>query len=162
MSQEAPISKTRRKREMLALQKLGVELVGLGDQQLAALDLPDALRDAVLQARRITRFEARRRQLQYIGKLMRGVDPEPIRAMLDERRASAHRKTAVLRRIEAWRERLLTDPDGLAKLLTEQPGAEASRLRALIESARGERADARPPHSYRELFQALRTLLEKE
>ena len=75
MTEETP-SKTRRKREMLALQELGVELVGLDDEQLAALNLPDALRDAVVQARRITRFEARRRQLQYIGKLMRGVDPD--------------------------------------------------------------------------------------
>jgi ribosome-associated protein len=161
MTEETP-SKTRRKREMLVLQELGVELVGLDDEQLAALNLPDALRDAVVQARRITRFEARRRQLQYIGKLMRGVDPEPIRAMLDERRARAHRQGAVLRHIEAWRERLLTDREGLAGLLAEHPGANVSRLRTLIEAARRERAEARPPHSYRELFQALRDLLEKQ
>jgi ribosome-associated protein len=160
MSQEAPISKTRRKREMLALQELGVELAGLGDEQLAALDLPDVLRDAVVQARRITRFEARRRHFQYIGKLMRNVDPEPIRAMLDERRARAHGQDAALRRVEAWRERLLTDRDGLAKLLAEHPDADASRLRALIDSARRERAEAQPPHSSRELFRALRSLLE--
>jgi ribosome-associated protein len=159
MSQQAPISKTRRKTEMLELQELGVELVGLDDEQLAALDLPDALRDAVVQARSITRFEPRRRQLQYIGKLMRRVDPAPIRAMLDERRARAGGQNAVLRRVEAWRERLLTDRDGLAELLAEQPDANVSRLRALIESARTERAEARPPHSYRALFQALRDLL---
>lgn len=162
MSQEAPISKTRRKTEMLELQELGVELVGLDDEQLAALDLPEALRDAVVQARSITRFEARRRQLQYIGKLMRRVDPAPIRAMLDARRARAGGQTAALRRIEAWRERLLTDRDGLAQLLAEQPDANVSRLRTLIGSARRERAEERPPRSSRELFRALRSLLEKE
>jgi len=158
MPEETP-SKSQRKRDMLALQELGVELVELGDEQLAALDLPDALRDAVVQARRITRFEARRRQLQYIGKLMRSVDPGPIRAMLDERRARAHRQSALLRHVEAWRERLLDDQDGLTKLLAEQPGANVSRLRALIDSARRERAEARSPHSSRELFRVLRSLL---
>jgi len=160
MTEETP-SKTRRKREMLALQELGVELVELPDEQLAALDLPDALRDAVAQARSITRFEARRRQLQYIGKLMRGVNPEPIRAMLDERRARAHRQTASLQRVEAWRKRLLDDRDGLARLLAERPDANMSRLRALIEAARKERAENSPPRSSRELFRALRSLLEK-
>ncbi|MDH3288257.1 MAG: DUF615 domain-containing protein [Betaproteobacteria bacterium] len=161
MSQQAPISKTRRKTQMLELQELGVELVGLDDEQLAALDLPDALRDAVVQARRITRFEAKRRQLQYIGKLMRRVDPAPIRAVLDARRARAGGQTVMLRRVETWRERLLTDQDGLAQLLAEQPDANVSRLRALIESARSERVEARPPHSYRALFQALRALLDE-
>ena len=160
MTEETP-SKTRRKREMLALQELGVELVELPDEQLAALDLPDALRDAVAQARSITRFEARRRQLQYIGKLMRGVNPEPIRAMLDERRARAHQQTASLQRVEAWRKRLLDDRDGLARLLAERPDANMSRLRALIEAARKERAENSPPRSSRELFRALRSLLEK-
>ncbi len=157
---EQPTSKTRRKKEMLALQELGVELVGLADEQLAALDLPEALRDAVTEARRITGFEARRRQLQYIGKLMRGVDPAPIRAVLDEQRDRARRQSAALRRAEAWRERLLNDPDALSELLLERPGANHARLCALIESARKERANAQPPRGSRELFRVLRSLLE--
>lgn len=160
MTEEIP-SKTRRKKEMLELQELGVGLLGLADEQLDALDLPDALRDAVIEARRITQFEARRRQLQYIGKLMRRVDPAPIRAMLDEHGMRARRQSAALRRVESWRERLLNDPDSVAQLAAERPGADASRLRALIEAARTERAEGRPPHSSRELFRTLRSLLEK-
>jgi ribosome-associated protein len=158
MAEQSP-SKTRRKQEMLELQELGVELVALDDGALDALELPDALRDAVVQARSITRFEARRRQLQYIGKLMRRVDPGPIRAVLDEQRARARAETAVFRRAESWRERLLNDPDSLAHFLAEHPSADASRLRALIDSARRERSEAGPPHSYKELFRALRELL---
>ena len=83
MSQEAPISKTQRKKAVHLLQALGEELVELNDGELAAIELPEALRDAVIAARRITKFEAKRRQLQYIGKLMRRVEVEPIRAALD-------------------------------------------------------------------------------
>ena len=81
-------SKTQRKRAVHELQDLGAELVELKDDQLAAIDLPEALRDAVMEARRITRFGAKRRQLQYIGKIMRRIDAEPIRAALAELRAA--------------------------------------------------------------------------
>lgn len=158
MAEPTP-SKTRRKQEMHELQELGTELVALDERALDALELPDALREAVLEARRIKHFEARRRQLQYIGKLMRRVDPGPIRAVLDERRARARAETAVFRRAEAWRERLLHDPDSLAQLIAEQPSADQSRLRTLVESARRERVEARTPHSQKELFRALRELL---
>jgi ribosome-associated protein len=158
MAEQDP-SKTRRKQEMHELQELGVELIALNDEALDALELPEALRQAVNEARRITRHEARRRQLQYIGKLMRHVDPGPIRAVLDERRARARAETAVFRRAESWRERLLDDPDSLAHLLAEHPSADASRLQALVESARRERSEAGAPHSYKELFRTLRELL---
>lgn len=159
MAEESP-SKTRRKQQMLELQELGVELVSLDDDMLNALDLPDALRNALTAARGITKHEARRRQLQYIGKLMRQVDPEPIRELLAERRARARGQTAVFRRAEAWRERLLNDPDSLAHLLAQAPEADASRLQSLVESARRERSEERPAHNYRELFRTLRALLE--
>jgi len=81
------VSKTQRKKEVRALQELGESLVELDDDQLVAIDLPEILRDAVMEARRITRFGARRRQLQYIGKLMRHVDATPIRAALAALRA---------------------------------------------------------------------------
>jgi ribosome-associated protein len=87
MADETPISKTQRKKQVHELRDLGVELVELSDEQLAAIALPEALRDAVMEARRITRFGAKRRQLQYIGKLMRQVDPGPIRATLAALRA---------------------------------------------------------------------------
>ncbi len=162
MSHETPISRTQRKMQVLALQDLGVELVALNEEQLATIELPEALRDAVRETRRITRFEARRRQIQYIGKLMRGVDPEPIRAALDAWRAQSRSHTALLKRTEQWRERLLAEPGALAELLTRYPHADAQRLRVLIRNTLREREAGKPPRSFRALFQALRALLEEK
>lgn len=154
-------SKTRRKKDVHALQDLGTELVALSEERLATIELPERLRDAVAEARRITGFEARRRQLQYIGKLMRGVDPAPIRATLDIWRAQASGHTAIHKRIEAWRERLLGDPDCMTELLTRFPRANGGHLRALTRDALRERAAGQPPRAYRQLYQALRALLDK-
>jgi ribosome-associated protein len=162
MSQEAPISKTQRKKAVHMLQALGEELVELNDDQLTAIELPEALRDAVMAARRITKFEAKRRQLQYIGKLMRKVDPEPIRAALDAVLARSRRQIAAHKRVEAWRERLLAGPGAVNEVLAEYPGADAQRLRALVRGALRERDAGSPPRSYRELYQALRALLARD
>ena len=160
MNRKAPISKTERKQAVHMLQALGEELVELNDDSLAAIELPERLRDAVMEARRITKFEAKRRQLQYIGKLMRGVEAEPIRAALDAAGARSRAEATAHKRIEAWRERLLAGPGAVTELLVEYPRADARRLRALIRDALRERDAGRPPHSYRELYQALRTLIE--
>jgi ribosome-associated protein len=153
-------SKTQRKKEVHALQDLGGELVALNDERLATIELPERLRNAIMEARRIKTFEARRRQMQYIGKLMRSVDPGPIRAALDVWQARSRRETAGLKRIEAWRERLLNDPGALAALLAEYPRADAQQLSALIRNALRERASGKPPRSFRALYQALRALLD--
>lgn len=151
-------SKTRRKKEVHALQDLGAELVELSEEQLAAIELPETLRDAVMDARSITQFEARRRQLQYIGKIMRRVDPGPIRAALGALRTLSRRHAAVHRRAEAWRERLLSDPDAIATLLAEHPGADARQLRVLVRDALREREANLPPRAFRELYRALHAL----
>jgi len=156
---EEPVSKTQRKKQVQALQDLGVELVALSDERLAAIELPEQLLDAVMEARRITRFEARRRQLQYIGKLMRKVDAEPIRAALDAWRMQTRAHAAALKRVEQWRERLLAESAALAELLARYPHADAQRLQTLIRNALRERQANQPPRSYRELFQALRKIL---
>ncbi len=161
MSDEAPISKTQRKKAVHLLQALGEELIELNDDQLTAIELPEALREAVMAARRITKFEARRRQLQYIGKLMRRVEVEPIRAALDAMLARSRRQIAAHKRIEAWRERLLAGPGALDELLAEYPGADAQRLRTLVSGALRERDAGSPPRSYREIYHALRALIEK-
>jgi ribosome-associated protein len=161
MSDGAPISKTQRKKAVHLLQALGEELVELSDDQLAAIELPEALRDAVMAARRITKFEARRRQLQYIGKLMRRVEVEPIRAALDAMLAGSRRQIAAHKRIEAWRERLLAGPGALDELLAEFPGADAQWLHTLVRGALRERDAGNPPRNYRELYQALRALIAK-
>jgi ribosome-associated protein len=161
MSDGTPISKTQRKKAVHLLQVLGEELVELNDDQLTAIAMPEALRDAVMAARRITKFEARRRQLQYIGKLMRRVEVEPIRAALDAVLAGSRRQIAAHKRVEAWRERLLAGPGALDELLAEYPGADGQRLHALVRGALRERDAGSPPRSYRELYHALRALLAR-
>jgi ribosome-associated protein len=157
-----PVSKSELKRRMHELQRLGVALVELRDEQLAAIALPERLREAVIEARRIASFEARRRQLQYIGRLMREVDAEPIRAALAALRGAARLRSSVHARAEAWRERLIAEPAALAQLLASHPDADARRLRSLARGARRERESGAPPRSFRELFRALRELFEKD
>src|SRR5688500_4832854 len=106
MGADTPISKTQRKKDSSALQELGAELVALSDERLFALELPEFLYDAVIAARAISSHEARRRQLQYIGKLMRKVNAEPIRARLEAWKAPSRVEAAQFKKAEAWRERL--------------------------------------------------------
>lgn len=162
MSDDNRPSKTQRKKQVRALQDLGAALVELSDEQLAAIELPETLRDAVMEARSITQFEARRRQLQYIGKIMRRVDPVPIRAALDAYRAPSRSHALLHKRIKAWRERLLDDPNALGTLLAEYPRADAQKLESLVASALREREANRPPRAFREIYQALHALLTKD
>ena len=153
------ISKTRRKQAMHALQDLGEALVALGDKRLAALDLPDPLREAVQEAKRLKGFEARRRQLQYIGRLMREVDPVPIQARISAWEGNSRLHAAWLHDLEHWRERLLSDVEALAELARTSPGADLQHLRNLVRNAQAESAAGKPPRSYRALFQALKSLM---
>lgn len=154
-------SKTRRKQQMTALQTLGTRLVALNAGQLAALPLTDGLREAILAAQRITAHEARRRQLQYIGKLMRQVEPEPIAAALDDLSGESRAAVALMHRCEQWRDRLLADDAALTALLDACPHADPQPLRALIRAARREHDAGQPPKQaralYRWLHQTLRT-----
>jgi ribosome-associated protein len=159
MTGEVSQSRTQRKREMTALQDLGAELVLLNAAQLQEMALPESLHEAVIAAQRMTRFEARRRQLQYIGKLMRQVDPVPIRAHLERWRASSHEHTAQLHRVERWRERLLADEAALSELAREHPHADLQQLRALVRNSKREQERNLPPRSYRALFKLLRETL---
>jgi len=157
-AEEKP-SKTQRKRAMHELQELGERLIALNPEQLAAITLPENLHDAVEQARRITRHEARRRQLQYIGRLMRAVDPEPIREKLRAWDGVSTEETARVHRIERWREKLLEDDAAVGALAQAHPGIDTQRLRALARNAREERKAGRPPRACRELFRALRDII---
>ena len=159
MQDEEKPSKTQRKRAMHELQALGERLVELNAEQLASVALPEALREALEQARHITRHEARRRQLQYVGRLMRQVDPEPIREKLNTWDGVSVEETARLHRIERWRDKLLEDNDAVASLAEAHPGIDTRRLRALVRRAREERATGRPPRSTRELFRTLRDII---
>lgn len=151
-----PPSKSQRKRDMDALQDIGEELTQLNSQQLDSIELPENLRDAVLAARAMKRNEARRRQMQYVGKLMRQVDPAPIRARLDGFLSVSAEHTARLHHIERWRERLLADPAALAEFIAAHPAADSQQLRALIRNTAQERARGKPPKNFRALFQMIR------
>ncbi len=153
-------SKSRRKRDMTALQDIGAELVELGDAQLAGIDLPENLREAVDEARRLRAHGARRRQLQYIGKLMRHVDPAPIREKLEGFRSTSAAETARLHRIERWRERLLDEPGALAEFIAAHPGTDSQQLRTLLRNTAGERARGKPPKHFRALFQMIKAVIE--
>lgn len=161
MEDDVQVSKSQRKRESHSLQALGEALVELSPERLASLDLPQNLLDAVMEARRITKFGALRRQLQYVGRLMREVDAAPIRARLEAWKGASAGETARLHRIERWRARLLEDERALEALLTEHPGADSQRLRTLIRNSQREAGAGKPPKSFRELFQALREILEQ-
>jgi ribosome-associated protein len=152
-------SKSRRKADAHALQTLGAELVALNKNQLAQVDMPESLRDAVEAAQRIHAHEGRRRQLQYIGKLMRNVDPEPIRVKIEGWKTLSVEETARLHLIERWRDRLLDDPLALQAFVGEYPLADLQQLRTLIRNTQREREQHKPPKSYRALFQLLRDII---
>ncbi|HEX6321559.1 MAG TPA: ribosome biogenesis factor YjgA [Burkholderiales bacterium] len=152
------VSKTRRKREMLELQALGAALAALPEAQLARVQLPEDLREALLEARGIRSHEAKRRQMQYVGRLMREVDPEPIRAQLAAIEGSSAQAAAAHRRLEAWRERLLEDDEALTAFAAEHPGTDLQTLRTVIRNSRKEIKAGKPPRAYRELFRMLKSL----
>jgi ribosome-associated protein len=158
---DAP-SKTRRKAEMHALQALGEALVALDAKRLDEIaiegSLPDRLVEAIREARAMTAWGARKRQLQYIGKLMREVDPEPIRRRLDLWAHGRDANAARAHMLEQWRDRLIAEPAALDRLSAEFPGLDRPRFRALIQRARDERERGAQPHAFRELFRELRAL----
>ncbi len=159
-SEEQRLSKSARKREAASLQELGVKLSALPDQEIKALDLPDNLFIALRDLRRLPSHGAQVRQRQYIGKLMRDIDPEPVLAKLAERKLRHDLEIRQFQQIERWRDRLLSEPaSGIGELLAEYPRADQATLRKLLEKAEKERLEQRSPVGARELFAFLRQLL---
>ncbi|MCS6785475.1 MAG: DUF615 domain-containing protein [Thiobacillaceae bacterium] len=155
-------SKTQRKKAMHALQSLGESLVDLSPEQLARLDLPEALFAAVCEAQRLRSREARRRQLQYIGRLMRGVDAQAIAARLADLQGESALARAQFHTLERWRARLIEDDAALTEWLSAHPRSDAQQLRQLIRIARQELAAGKPPHASRALFRLLRESLRPD
>jgi len=155
MQGEIP-SKTKKKQEMHELQALGAALVELSEAHFGRMALPVELAQAVLEARRIRSHEAKRRQVQFIGRLMRGLDAEPIRAQLAAVAGGSAQERARHKRLEHWRARLLEDEGALTEFAREHAAADLQQLRALIRNARREQAASKPPRAYRELFRVIR------
>jgi ribosome-associated protein len=154
-------SKSLRKRQSTDLQALGEQLITLSASELEALPLPENLRDAVELARRITAHGGLYRQKQYIGKLMRKIDAEPIRAALAARKDHERVSALRFRRVEQWRDRLLAEGAGSIDTLRAETNAQfdTGALTRLVERARAERTREQPPHATRELFRMLRDIL---
>lgn len=156
-------SRSEQRREALDVLKLAATLAELSDAQLAQVPLSDDLRAEVVRTRAVTQQIARKRQTQFLAKQMRKLDDaelDAIRAALEHDKDRARRDTAVLHRLEQWRDRLIDEgDDALNALLAEFPDADRQHLRQLARQARVERDANKPLHAYRELFRVLRELL---
>ena len=160
---QEPPSKSERKRAAHAAQDLGETLIGLRDSDLVALDLPERLVDAIREARRIPSRGGGARHRQYIGKLMRDIDLEPIRAALAASGEQSALEAERFKRLEAWRERLITEGSAaLEELERWRPGLDRAEWMRRISAAQSERERAGSGGAGRELFRALRTLFENE
>ena len=153
-------SKSQRKRESAALQDMGAELVALSADRLKKIDMPENLRDAIRDAQRFTKHEARRRQMQLIGKIMRSVDTAPLQAALDEVNGISAAANARQHRLEKLRERIMADEKVFAEIGRDFPGADLQQLRQLRRNALKEAEQKKPPRAFRELFRQLRELTE--
>lgn len=153
-------SKSQIKREVEALQAMGEELVKLPDAQFKRIVLPENLRTAVAACRKITQNGALRRQKQYIGKLMRSVDPEPIQTQLDIFNGVSAAENAKLHQAEKWRDKLIADNEALTLFMNDFPNVDATHLRQLIRNARDEAARSKPPRAFREIFKVVREAIQ--
>jgi ribosome-associated protein len=154
---ENSISKSQKKRNMIALQSVGEELVALSTDVINKMDLPDELRVAILDAKRIpnSKHGGNKRQMQYIGRLMREVDCAPILAQLQALKAPNQKQTAQHHLAERWRERMLADATSIAAFVREFPEADAVTLEKLLAAAKDDHAKQRPPKNFRVLYQTL-------
>jgi len=169
LEEVGPPSKTQLKAEADEKQALGEALLTLRADLMARLDLPDKLLDALKEARRITNFEGRRRQMQFIGKLMRPLDITPIRAAIDEQANGSADLTLALHLAEQWRDKLIASDEALSQWLTTYPDTDSQQLRALIRQARKDIAKPETPgeaprhgKSYREIFQLVKLTMAQE
>lgn len=162
---DRPPSKTQRKNAMHELQALGEALVALPSdalkKTLAKLDLPETLVDAIRAGHKMTKLnEAKRRQVQYVGKLMRDIDPAPIREALDVLKGASASENAKMHRLERLRTQLLEDEKVLTEIGNDYPGADLGQLRQLRRNALKEAELNKPPKSFRQIYQILRDLEE--
>lgn len=156
-------SKSALKRQMHSLQALGQELSELPQSRVTPLNLPESLRDALAEYRRTRSHEGRRRQLQFIGKLMRLTDEAPIREAVAAYKLGSAKETLALHEAERWREELLASDDAVTRWLNAHPATDTQQLRSLVRAARkdagSDSAEQRHGRAYRELFQLVKASL---
>ncbi|GGX17968.1 ribosome biogenesis factor YjgA [Undibacterium macrobrachii] len=157
-------SKSELKRQMTALQKLGQELVDAPRDRVKRVPMPEDVRDAILECQTITNHEGRRRQMQFVGKKMRTLDEEEvalIQKTIDSWKGASKSETAAMHALERKREKLLAKDEALTELMAENPELDVQHLRTLIRNARKEQAENKPPKAYREIFQILKEIQNK-
>lgn len=157
-------SKSELKRQMTALQKMGQELVDSARDRVKRVPMPEDVRDAILECQNITNHEGRRRQMQYVGKKMRTLDEAEvalIQKTIDSWKGASKSETAAMHSLERKREKLLTKDEALTELMAENPELDVQHLRTLIRNARKEQAENKPPKAYREIFQILKEIQNK-
>ena len=156
-------SKTKLKAESQALQDLGKALCELSADRLRATEMPEILRDAIDEWRRTKSHEGKRRQMQYVGKLMRSADEAPLREAVAAAALGSAHDTWRLHEAERWREALIAEDEAMTQWLAQHADCDSQRLRSLVRAARRDSAkmtpEMRQPKSYRELFQFLRPLI---
>ena len=158
-----PVSKSQRRRDALEVRSLAARLIATGPALLARVPLDDTVRAAIAEAQRIHTNVARKRQLQYVAKLLRRADPEPVVQALQDLEQEGRQAVARQHRAEAWRDRLLEAGDpALGELIRQRRDGDAQAIRQLIRTARQEAARGRPPAAARRLFRALREMDERE
>lgn len=157
-----PPSKSQLKRDMDALQNIGRALTELPAAKLKKMELDDTLLAAVLDYQRFNANGAKRRQLQYIGKLMRDIDPEPIEQKLAALRGDSSTHTRWLHLVERWRERLLEDDKNVQIFIDDFAEVDVQQLRTTVRNARKERDEAKPPKATRLLFQMIKELIPEQ
>ncbi|EXU74264.1 MULTISPECIES: ribosome biogenesis factor YjgA [Erwinia] len=154
------VSKSEIKRDAEELKRLGAELVDLSKNALDKIPLDDELRDAIELAQKIKK-EARRRQLQLIGKLLRSREEDPIRQALDKLKNRHNQQVALFHKLEMLRDRLVAEgDDAMSEVLNLYPDADRQQLRQMIRNAQKEKAASKPSKAYRQIFQYLRELAE--
>ena len=156
------MSKTKLKAQADVAQSLGKKLIALSKDRLIKLELPETLFDAVIEAKRLTANGAVRRQLQYLGRLMRDVDSTPILEQLEAWEGKNTQENARFHTMERWRARLIVEPAALQEFLTNYPQVDIQQFRTLIRNAQKEEATQKPPKSSRELFKLIRQVSEIE
>lgn len=155
-----PLSKTKLKAEADIAQSIGKKLVDLSKEKLLKLNLPEALFEAVIEAKRITANGAIRRQMQYLGRLMRDIDSTPIVEQIQAWEGKNVQENARFHIMERWRDRLIENSDAVSEFLVTYPQADSQQLRALIRNAQREETAQKTPKSSRELFKLIRTIIE--
>ncbi len=160
---DAKPSKTQLKQQSHDLQTLGVALAELSNEALAGIEMPESLRDAIELFRRTKTHEGRRRQMPYVGKLMRGADEDALREAVAAATLGTAQSALALHEAERWRAELIAGDDAMTRWLSAHPATDSQQLRSLVRAARRDAAglapEARQPKSFRELFQFIKPML---